>query len=209
MDDGWLSSCQRRWGGCGGSDALPPALLPFPVLSRAAATSVPGSQCQGAGIRVSATGTWCRLGSSRNGQTGHRGEIFMARSNRPGCMERRGCFTLGLLTSCCLNACFAKLKQIANSRNRFCCCLVFCFLVFFRRKREKGISWQKDKGRQLKCSLKLRGSISLSKWPHFLRRLPDALKCLVRQSLSSYLILAKFMDPDIFAGNRKEGASPF
>lgn len=70
-------------------------------------------------------------------------------------------------------------------------------------------SWQKDKGRQLKCSLKLRGSICLSKWPHLLWRLPDALKCLVRQSLSSCLILAKFMDPDIFSGNGKEGATPF
>lgn len=193
----------KALGGCGGSDALPPALLPFPVLSGAAATLVRGSQCQGAGTRVSATGMWSRLRSSRNGQTGCGGEIFMARSNRPGCMEQRGCFIHGLLTSCCLNACFAKLKQIANSRNRFCC------WDFFRRKREKGRSWQNDKGRQLKCSLKLRGSISLSKWPHFLWRLPDALKCLVRQSLSSYLILAKFMDPDIFAGNRKEGISPF
>lgn len=72
-----------------------------------------------------------------------------------------------------------------------------------------GGSWQKDKGRQLKCSLKLRGSVSLSKWPHLFRRLPDALKCLVRQSLSSYLILAKFMDPEIFSGNGKEGATPF
>lgn len=63
-----------------------------------------------------------------------------------------------------------------------------------REKKRKIRSWQKDKGRQLKCSLKLRGPISLSKWPH-LWRFPDPLKCLVRQRLSSYLILAKFMDP--------------
>lgn len=77
-----------------------------------------------------------------------------------------------------------------------------------KEKKTKIRSWQKDKGRQLKCSLKLRGPISLSKWPH-LWRLPDPLKCLVRRSLSSYLILAKFMDPEIFTASVKDRATPF
>lgn len=78
-----------------------------------------------------------------------------------------------------------------------------------KNKERKGRSWHEDKGRRLRCSLKLRGSNSPSKWPHLLQRLPEALKCLVRHSLSSYLIPAKFMDPDICAGNGKEGAPPF
>jgi len=105
-------------GGWGGSCSPPGPHCPSQHCQGAAAMPTPRSRCQGASTRVPAAGTRCRPGSSRNGWAGSSGEIFTARSNRPGCMERQGWFTLGLLTSRCLNARFAKLKQITNSRNR-------------------------------------------------------------------------------------------
>lgn len=44
----------------------------------------------------------------------------------------------------------------------------------------------------MRCSLKLRGFGSPSKWPRLLQRLPEALKRVVRHCLSSYPIPAKF-----------------